>query len=137
MNNDDNKFSYTYSAPTEEERREIDSIRQRYVKQERNEESKLERLRKLDGKVRNPATIIALVFGIVGLLTFGLGLTSVLEWNLRTEGIVLMIVGFIPVALAYPIHGLILARNRKKYGDEIVKLTEELLMDETNRKISD
>lgn len=137
MNNDDNKFSYTYSAPTEEERREIDSIRQRYVKQERNEESKLERLRKLDGKVRNPATIIALVFGIVGLLTFGLGLASVLEWNLWTEGIVLMIVGFIPVALAYPIHGLILARNRKKYGDEIVKLTEELLMDETNRKISD
>jgi uncharacterized membrane protein len=137
MNNDDNKFSYTYSAPTEEERREIDSIRQRYVKQERNEESKLERLRKLDGKVRNPATIIALVFGIVGLLTFGLGLTSVLEWNLWTEGIVLMIVGFIPVALAYPIHGLILARNRKKYGDEIIKLTEELLMDETNRKISD
>lgn len=137
MNNDDNKFSYTYSAPTEEERREIDSIRQRYVKQERNEESKLERLRKLDGKVRNPATIIALVFGIVGLLTFGLGLTSVLEWNLWTEGIVLMIVGFIPVALAYPIHGLILARNRKKYGDEIIKLTEELLSDETNRKISD
>jgi uncharacterized membrane protein len=137
MNNDDNKFSYTYSAPTEEERREIDSIRQRYVKQERNEESKLERLRKLDGKVRNPATIIALVFGIVGLLTFGLGLASVLEWNLWTEGIVLMIVGFIPVALAYPIHGLILARNRKKYGDEIIKLTEELLMDETNRKISD
>lgn len=137
MNNDDNKFSYTYSAPTEEERREIDSIRQRYVKQERNEESKLERLRKLDGKVRNPATIIALVFGIVGLLTFGFGLTSVLEWNLWTEGIVLMIVGFIPVALAYPIHGLILARNRKKYGDEIIKLTEELLSDETNRKISD
>ncbi len=137
MNNDDNKFSYTYSAPTEEERREIDSIRQRYVKQERNEESKLEILRKLDGKVRNPATIIALVFGIVGLLTFGLGLASVLEWNLWTEGIVLMIVGFIPVALAYPIHGLILARNRKKYGDEIIKLTEELLMDETNRKISD
>ena len=137
MNNDDNKFSYTYSAPTEEERREIDSIRQRYVKQERNEESKLERLRKLDGKVRNPATIIALVFGIVGLLTFGLGLTSVLEWNLWTEGIVLMIVGFIPVALAYPIHGLILALNRKKYGDEIIKLTEELLSDETNRKISD
>ena len=137
MNNDDNKFSYTYSAPTEEERREIDSIRQRYVKQERNEESKLERLRKLDGKVRNPATIIALVFGIVGLLTLGLGLTCVLEWNLWTEGIVFMIVGFIPVALAYPIHGLILARNRKKYGDEIIKLTEELLSDETNRKISD
>ena len=137
MNNDDNKFSYTYSAPTEEERREIDSIRQRYVKQERNEESKLERLRALDRKVRNPATIIALVFGIGGVLTFGFGLTSVLEWNLWTEGIVLMIVGFIPVALAYPIHGLILARNRKKYGDEIVKLTEELLMDETNRKISD
>ena len=137
MNNDDNKFTYTYSAPTEEERREIDSIRQRYVKQERNEESKLERLRKLDGKVRNPATIIALVFGIVGLLTFGFGLTSVLEWNLWTEGIVLMIVGFIPVALAYPIHGLILARNRKKYGDEIIKLTDELLSDETNRKISD
>ena len=36
-----NKFNYTYSAPTEEERREIESIRNKYAPQEQTE-SKLE-----------------------------------------------------------------------------------------------
>ncbi len=128
INNDDNKFSYTYTAPTEEERREIDSIRKRYAKQSKTQESKMERLRKLDGKVRVPAIITGLTLGIVGVLMFGLGLTCVLEWGMWALGISLMLVGCIPVAIANPIHGLIIARNRKKYGAEILKLTEELLV---------
>ena len=128
--NNDNKFTYTYSAPTEEERREIESIRKKYDNSINKEETKMDRLRVLDRKVRNSAMIIALTLGIVGVLAFGLGLTCVLEWNLWAVGITIMVVSCIPVALAYPVHGVVLALNRKKYGDEILKLTEELLSDE-------
>ncbi|MBE5732031.1 MAG: hypothetical protein E7353_03250 [Clostridiales bacterium] len=126
-NNEDKRFSYTYTAPTEEERREIDSIRKKYVQQTKKETSKMERLRSLDAKVRNSALVIALTLGVVGVLLFGFGLTCVLEWNLWVLGISCMVVGCVPVGIAYPIHGIVLAKNRKKYGDEILALTEELL----------
>jgi hypothetical protein len=130
-NNDNNSFSYTYTAPTEEERKEIDSIRQRYTQPLKKEISKMEKLRRLDAKVRSSATIIALTIGVVGVLLFGLGLTCVLEWNLWILGISCMIVACVPVGVAYPIHGAILAKKRKKYGDEILRLSEELLNEDS------
>ncbi len=121
-----NQFNYTYSAPTEEERREIASIRKQYEPQEKTE-TKIERLRKLDGFVKNSATALSLVCGVVGCLVFGLGLTMILEWTLYVWGVAVCVVGAIPTALAYPVYKRILEFNKKKYGDEILKLTEELL----------
>ena len=54
-----NQFNYTYSAPTEEERKEIDSIRRKYAPQEQTE-TKLQRLRRLDKLVRQPP-----IFGLI------------------------------------------------------------------------
>ena len=52
------RFEYNYSAPTSEERQEIESIRNQYLP--KNEvEIKLETLKKLDNKVKN----IPLIFG--------------------------------------------------------------------------
>ena len=45
MNGPNDKFEYTYAAPTERERREIESIRKAYLPDEAGE--KLRRLRKL------------------------------------------------------------------------------------------
>ena len=45
------KFNYTYSAPTETERKEIENIKKRY--ETPTGESKFERLRRLDAKVKN------------------------------------------------------------------------------------
>ena len=49
-----NQFNYRYTAPTEEERKEIDSIRRQYAPQEQTE-TKIERLRRLDALVKNTA----------------------------------------------------------------------------------
>lgn len=68
------EFNYTYKAPTEEERREIESIKRQY-EEPKIEEGKLERLRKLNNYVNGQATALALVSGVLGLLIFGLGLT--------------------------------------------------------------
>lgn len=120
-------FEYTYSAPTEQERREIQAIKSRYTGQYSNNEDKFLRLKELDGKVKNLSTTVGLVFGIVGLLIFGLGLAMVLEWNIWLWGIILMVVACLPMALAYPTYNLIHKKLSDKYRDEIVKLSDELL----------
>ena len=121
-----NKFNYKYSVPTEEERKEIDSIRRQYLPIEK-EETKIERLRRLDGLVKNTATIWSLVLGVVGTLVFGFGLTMILEWEILFLGIVLMVLGCPIIISAYPIYKIILKKNKDVYGEEIIKLSEELL----------
>ena len=121
-----NQFNFKYTAPTEEERKEIDSIRRQYAPQE-HVETKLERLRRLDSLVKNTAIIWSLVLGVVGTLVLGLGLTMILEWNIWLWGIVLMIIGSAPIAIAYPVYKLALNKGKAKYGDEILRLSEELL----------
>ena len=121
-----NQFNFKYTAPTEEERKEIDSIRRQYAPQEKTE-TKLERLRRLDGLVKNTAIIWSLVLGVVGTLVLGLGLTMILEWSIWLWGIVLMVIGSVPMAIAYPVYKSTLNKGKAKYGDEILRLSEELL----------
>lgn len=120
------QFNFKYTAPTEEERKEIDSIRRQYASQQKSE-TKLEKLRRLDGLVKNTPTIISLVLGVVGTLIFGVGLTMILEWNILLWGIVVMATGSIPMALAYPVYKWILKKYKNRYGDEILRLSNELL----------
>ena len=121
-----NKFNYTYSAPTEQEKREIDSIRRQYEPKS-DKEAKLERLRSLDTRVRSVPQIVALSMGTIGILIFGLGLAMILEWDLLAFGISVMLVGVPPIALAYPTHNFFLSKYKKKHGEEILKLSNELL----------
>ena len=105
MNEGKNKFEYTYSAPTEEERAEIESIRRGYLSPEPGGDGgKLARLRKLNARVKNAAVCAGL-----------------------TAGIVLSLVGILPMAAAMPLYKFVLGRGRKKYGEEILRLSEELL----------
>lgn len=119
------KFTYTYTAPDENERREIEDIKQRYQTNDRNE--KLARLKKLDAEVKNAPTVTGLVLGVPGTLIFGLGLTMILEWNLIIGGIVVMLAGCVPIALAYPAYNYVLKRKKARHSDEILKLADELL----------
>ena len=120
------KFDYKYSAPTEEERREIDNIRRQYTPRDKSK-TKLERLKKLDAKVKNTALAVSLTVGIVGCLIFGLGLTMVLEWNLLLWGVIVAAAGAIPMIFAYPLHKYALKKGKQKYAEEILKLSDELL----------
>lgn len=123
---DNNDFEYKYSAPTAEERKEIESIRNGYLK-EKKIDSKLERLRKLDAKVKNIPLIFGLVFGIFGTLIFGLGMAMVLEWSLMVWGIVVSAVGVVPISLAYPVYKIYSKKMKETYSAEILSLSEQLL----------
>ena len=123
---ENHQFNFKYTAPTEEERKEIVSIRSQYVAKEKTE-TKLERLRRLDALVKNTAVILSLILGVCGCLIFGLGITTVLEWGRPVIGVVLGVLGCIPMALAYPVYKIVLKKNKQKYGEEILRLSEELL----------
>lgn len=126
---EENHFEYSYSAPTSEERKEIESIRNNYIKKD-NINEKLDRLRKIDGKVRETPGLISLIIGISGILIFGLGLAMILEWKILAWGIVVSVVGVAAMFIAYPIYIKLDKRMRDKYLDEILKLSDELLNDE-------
>ena len=123
----DEQFNYKYSAPTEEERKQIESIKKQYVNGGKVEKSPFERLKCLHEKVNGRATCVSLLFGIIGCLVFGLGLTMILEWNILAWGIVLMIIGIGPMCYAYPAYNKALKKGKEKYGEEIIRLSEELL----------
>ena len=126
MQNQPKKFEYTYSAPTEQERKEIMSIRRQY-EDKPSSESKLERLRRLDAIVKNRCLIFSLTLGVIGCLIFGFGLTCVLEFNEWFWGVACGAVGALIMAFAYPLHRFIRKKDKDKYGEEILILSQELL----------
>ena len=129
MENNGNKFEFTYTAPTERERREVESLRKQYLPEEKNTD-KLARLRKLDEKVKTPPQILALTLGVVGTLIFGLGLTMILEWSLIAWGAIVAVIGIVPLALAYPIYRWLFKKLQDKHREEILRLSEEILNEE-------
>ena len=123
--NNDKKFEYRYTASSEDEKQEAETIRNKYLQTQ--EKSKLEKLRELDKKVNAGPIAVSLTLGIIGTLVFGLGMTCVLEWGKVLLGCILGAVGCIPVAAAYFAYKLILGKNKKKYSEEIIRLSNEII----------
>ena len=126
-------FNYTYSA---EQQEEIRSIRAKYTEPEQKED-KMMRLRRLDAGVTQKATVVSLIFGILGALILGSGmslfmsdLSTVLGMSAPAAmitGLALGIVGIALVCLAYPVYNRILKKERARIAPEILRLTEELI----------
>ena len=126
------KFNYTYSAPTEKQKREIEQIRRQYLEKENKNDDKFIRLKRLNSIVKNGATIVALILGVIGVLIFGTGMSLVLEFEKLILGIVVACIGVIPIAIAAPVYNVVFKHNKKKYGEEILRLSEQLLNVEKN-----
>ncbi|MDE6614764.1 MAG: hypothetical protein K2K24_04565 [Clostridia bacterium] len=128
------EFNYSYSAPSAEEKREIEYIRKQYTdKKPKQDDKNMQKLRKLHSRVKTPAMAISLSMGIIGTLIFGLGLSMTLEWGLFVWGSLVAVVGLVPIISAYWTHNKVLERQKKKYGEEILRLSQELLDKTDNR----
>ena len=122
-------FRYTYSTVQQEE---VRSIRKKYLPPE---EDKMERLRKLHRSATRKAELWALVLGIAGALIMGAGMSLVMTdlcaafgiTKPLIPGIVIGVVGMIPVASAYPTYKRILRSERQRIAPEILQLSEELM----------
>ena len=122
-----NTFEYTYSAPTEAEKKQIESIKRQYESPQKPTESKVERVKRLDAKIKNTANAFSIALGVVGCLIFGLGLTMILEWDIWLWGVAVMALGCPLMIFAYPLYNFLIKKGKKKYGAEILRLSEEIL----------
>ena len=132
-NKEKETFHYTYSAKEQEE---IKAIRKKYAVQEKTED-KMEQLRRLDAAVTQKATSVSLVFGVIGVLILGMGMSlamtdigkiiGLLGGMAMLVGILIGMVGIVLVSAAYPIYNAIIKKEREKIAPEMIRLTDELM----------
>ena len=120
---ENNTFSYNYSAVRN---KEVESIRRKYMS---CEESKLEKLKRLDYRVQSAGMIESLSIGIVGALVFGIGMCFFLGVFAGSPWLtaILMICGTLLMIPAYPIYRRVARKTKAELTSEILRLSEEIM----------
>lgn len=107
-------------------------IRTQYMEKEFSE---LDALRELDAKVKRPANALAYVFGSISAIVMGAGMSLVMTdvgatigmESAMIPGIVIGVVGMVMAILNYPMYKRVLGSRKKKYGAEIMKLSDKII----------
>ena len=111
-------------------------IRARYTPKEVTD---LDQLRQLDIKVRRPATVFAYIFGSISAIIMGCGMSLVmtdiadmlgLSVNSLPLGITIGGIGMILALINYPIYRAIVNARKKRYGAEILDLSDKIMKEE-------
>ena len=111
----------------------VQKIRAQYMEKAPSE---LDGLRELDAKVKRPANVFAYVFGSISAIIMGCGMSLVMtdiadiigmDADPMISGIVIGIVGMLMAIVNYPMYKGILNSRKKKYGAEILKLSEKIM----------
>ncbi|MBQ7330929.1 MAG: dihydropteridine reductase [Oscillospiraceae bacterium] len=127
--NNENTFSFTYSA---KENQEVLNIRSQYAEVKQTE---LDQLKALDAKVKRPANVFAYTYGSIAAIIMGAGMSLVMTEigaviglaNAMVPGIVIGVVGMIMALSTYPIYKKILSGRKKKYAAQILTLSEKIM----------
>lgn len=110
----------------------VQKIRTQYTEKEHTQ---LDALKELDAKVKRPAIIFAYIFGIISAIVMGSGMSLVMTdigsfigiENVMVIGIIIGIIGILMAIINYPIFKSILVSRRKKYAEQIMKLSDEII----------
>ena len=97
--------------------------------------SELDALRELDAKVKRPANVFAYVFGSLSAIIMGAGMSLVMTdigaiigiTGALVPGIAIGVAGLGMTLLTYPIYKGILNARKKKYGAEILALSDKIM----------
>jgi len=120
-------FEFTYSAKQQEE---VEKIRSKYLPKE---ETKMEKLIKLDKKAEQPGQIASIAVGTIGALLLGAGMSCTILQTANIGafigGIVVGVLGLVLIRTAYPIYKKVTEKERAKIADEIIALTNELSLE--------
>ncbi len=122
---ENNRFEYNYTAVNNEERKEVENIKSRYLSVDSSDN--LSELRKLDKKAKFAPRLATASAVTVGVLTFGGGMAITLELQKYAAGVAVSAVGIVIMVLSYFIHGFFTKRSKKKYGRQILELSEKIL----------
>ncbi len=110
----------------------VQKIRTQYTEKEYTE---LDTLRELDRKVKAPALRAAYTAGTLAALVMGAGMSLVMTdigttvgiQNSLSVGIVIGVIGMAAALINYPVYKKILTGRRKKYAEEIIKLSDSIM----------
>lgn len=110
----------------------VQKIRTQYTEKEHTQ---LDELKALDGKVKKPANVFAYLFGAVGAIVMGAGMSLVMTdfgaqlgmARTMVPGVVIGVVGLAMAVFNYPIYKGILTSRKKKYADQIIALSNKLM----------
>lgn len=110
----------------------VQKIRTQYTEKEHTQ---LDALKELDAKVKLPANVFAYIFGSISVIIIGSGMSLVMTdigssigiENSMVHGIIIGIVGMLMAIINYPIHKSILTSRKKKYADQIMKLSDKIM----------
>lgn len=107
-------------------------IRTQYTEKQTTE---LDALRKLDAKVKRPANIFGYIFGSIGALIMGSGMSLIMT-DIGTTigvtdpmhtGVIVGVIGMLMVIINYPIYKGILGSRKKKYAAEIIRISDAIV----------
>ena len=97
--------------------------------------SELDALCELDAKVKRPANVFAYTFGSISAIIMGAGMSLVMTDigavvgipSPLIPGIAIGVLGLGMAILTYPIYKGILNARRKKYGAEILRISDRIM----------
>ena len=110
----------------------VQKIRAQYMEKAPSE---LDGLRELDAKVKRPANVFAYTYGSISAIIMGAGMSLVMTdigaaigiTSALVPGIAIGVVGLGMALLTYPMYKGILNSRKKKYGAEILTLSDKIM----------
>ena len=110
----------------------VHKIRTQYTEKQHTQ---LDALKALDAKVKKPANVFAYIFGVLSAIIMGCGMSLVMTdigamlgmSSTMTLGIIIGVVGLLLAVINYPIYKGILSSRKKKYAQQIIALSDELM----------
>ena len=109
----------------------VEKIRSQYTE---TEHTGLDDLKALDARVKRPATVFGFVYGSIGAMVMGAGMSLVMTDigamlgmnETLVPGIAVGIAGMAMSCTTSPIYRKILASRKKKYAPQILELSDRI-----------
>ena len=109
----------------------VEKIRSQYIEQH----TEMDALKALDAKVKKPANVFGYLYGGIGAIVMGAGMSLVMTdigamlgmGETLVPGIAVGIVGLIMSCTTYPIYKKILSSRKKKYASKIIELSDRVM----------
>ena len=109
----------------------VEKIRSQYTQQENTD---LDALKALDARVKKPANVFGYVYGSIGAIVMGAGMSLVMTdigtmlgmTETLIPGIAVGVVGMVMALTTYSIYKKILNSRKKKYAARIMELSDRI-----------
>ena len=110
----------------------VEKIRSQYTETQHTD---LDALKALDKKVKKPANVFGYVYGSIGTVIMGAGMSLVMTdigtmlgmTETLIPGIAVGLVGMVMALTTYPIYKKILNSRKKKYAHQIMELSDRIM----------